>query len=508
MYRIPLLLLPFFFLLTTLCAQSNKGPDQLIVNVQLIDGTGVPARNASVRIRGGKIIAVGQIIALKGEKIIDGKGLVLAPGFIDSHSHHLSYLKRHPEALATSNQGITTIVIGQDGSGEPMDTLESFFNTHKVAVNIASYTGHTSLREMTMGENDLLRKASVQEIENMKGILQSEMQKGSLGLSTGLEYEGAFYSSPEEVIELAKVAAAFKGRYISHIRSEDLTFRAAIEEIITIGRITGMPVKLSHIKIANKDDWGSAVQIIARLEKARGDGIDITADVYPYTYWNSTLKVLFPDKQYTNIKSAQLAVDKLFEPDSSMLVRFLPDSSYEGKTIGEISRIRNEKPARTLIALIAMAKRYSEINENAGGVEAIAGKAMSEADVKTFTRWRHSNICSDGNAGRHPRGFGSFTRVLGKYVREEQILSLPEAIYKMTGMTAAHLGFTDRGLIKPGYYADLVLFDPSSVSDKATLQQSDALSSGIETVWVNGQSVFEKQKATRIYPGMLVRKKS
>lgn len=508
MYRIPLLLLPFFFLLTNLRAQSTKAPDQLIVNVQMLDGTGVPARNASVRIRGGKIIAVGEIIAVKGEKIIDGKGLVLAPGFIDSHSHHLSYLKRHPEALATSNQGITTIVIGQDGSGEPMDTLESFFNTHKVAVNIASYTGHTSLREMTMGENDLLRKASVQEIENMKGILQSEMHKGSLGLSTGLEYEGAFYSSPEEVIQLAKVAAAFKGRYISHIRSEDLTLRAAIEEIITIGRITGMPVKLSHIKIANKDDWGSAVQIIARLEKARADGIDITADVYPYTYWNSTLKVLFPDKQYTNIKSAQLAVDKLFEPDSSMLVHFLPNSSYEGKTIGEISSIRNEKPARTLIALIAMAKSYSEINDNAAGVEAIAGKAMSEADVKTFTRWRHSNICSDGNAGRHPRGFGSFTRVLGKYVREEQILSLPEAIYKMTGMTAAHLGFTDRGLIKPGYYADLVLFDPSSVSDKATLQQSDALSSGIEMVWVNGQSVFEKQKATRAYPGMLVRKKS
>ncbi len=510
MHKIYLLVFPFlyFFLFTNLRSQSTITTDQLIVNVQLIDGTGTPARKASVRIRAGKIIAVGQLTALKGELIIDGKGLILAPGFIDSHSHHLSYLKRHPEAMATSNQGITTIVIGQDGSGEPMDTLESFFNMRKAAVNIASYTGHTSLREMTMGENDLLRKASEQEIEKMKGILQSEMRKGSLGLSTGLEYEGAFYSSPEEVIELAKVAAAFKGRYISHIRSEDLALKDAIEEIITIGRVTGMPVKLSHIKIANKDDWGSAVQIIARLEKARADGIDITADVYPYTYWNSTLKVLFPDKQYTNLKSAQLAVDKLFEPDSSMLVRFLPDPSYEGKTIGEIARIRNEKPARTLIALIAMAGSYSEKNANADGVEAIAGKAMSESDVKTFTRWRHSNICSDGNAGRHPRGFGSFTRVLGKYVREEQILSLPEAIFKMTGMTAAHLGFTDRGLIKPGYYADLVLLDPNSVSDKATLKQSNALSTGVEMVWVNGQPVFEKQKATGFYPGMLIRKKS
>jgi N-acyl-D-aspartate/D-glutamate deacylase len=267
-----------------------------------------------------------------------------------------------------------------------------------------------------------------------------------------------------------------------------------------------MPVQISHIKIANKDDWGSAGKVISILEKARKEGIRITADVYPYTYWNSTLRVLFPDKQFKNLKSAELAVEKLFDPMESVLVRYAPIPAYEGKTVAEISKIRNEKLAETLIQLVAIADDFSRKNPDSESVEAIAGKSMHENDVRAFIKWPYSNICSDGNAGGHPRGYGAFTRVLGKYVREGNVLKMEEAIYKMTGLTAKHLGIRDRGIIAVGNYADLVLLDPSSVTDHATLQDSHALSSGIEMVWVNGKITYVKQKSTGVFPGMLLKR--
>jgi N-acyl-D-aspartate/D-glutamate deacylase len=489
-----------------LLAQSTTDKDHLIRNISLIDGTGRPAYTASVRVSGNRIIAIGDLLPKKNESVIDGKGLILTPGFIDSHSHHLSYLRKNPEALATANQGITTIVIGQDGSGYLMDTLESFFRNERFAVNIASYTGQTTLREMVMGKDDLSRKSTREELEKMKELLKVEMKKGSLGLSTGLEYEGAFFSSKDEVTDLAKMAASFNGRYISHIRSEDLNLNDALQEIIEIGRVTHMPVQISHIKIANKDDWGSAGKVISILEKARKEGIRITADVYPYTYWNSTLRVLFPDKQFKNLKSAELAVEKLFDPMESVLVRYAPIPAYEGKTVAEISKIRNEKLAETLIQLVAIADDFSRKNPDSESVEAIAGKSMHENDVRAFIKWPYSNICSDGNAGGHPRGYGAFTRVLGKYVREGNVLKMEEAIHKMTGLTAKHLGIRDRGIIAVGNYADLVLLDPSSVTDHATLQDSHALSSGIEMVWVNGKITYVKQKSTGVFPGMLLKR--
>ena len=481
-------------------------PDILITHVRIIDGSGAPAREGSVRIRGERILEVGSLKATSNDSVVDGKGMCLAPGFIDAHSHHLGYLLREPDAAATASQGITTIVIGQDGGSEPMDSLQALFERDGFALNIASYTGQTTLREAAMGENELLRPSKPEELEKMKSMLRSELSKGSLGLSTGLEYEGSFYSTKEEVMELSKVTSSMGGRYISHIRSEDLKLDEAIEEIIDIGRATGMPVKVSHIKIADKSRWGQAGEIIARLEKARSEGIDVTADVYPYTYWNSTLKVLFPDKGYEDLRSAQLACERLFDPDSSMLARFKPDSSFEGLMVSEIARRRRESPAQTLIALVAMAKDYREKNTDAEGVEAIAGKSMSEADVRAFTKWRHSVICSDGNAGRHPRGYGAFTRVLGRYVREAGLLPLEEAIHRMTGLTAQHLGIKNRGFIKPGHAADLVLFDPATVVDNATLADSHAISTGIVQVWVNGKATWKEGQATGSKPGVLVRR--
>ena len=485
---------------------SETGKTTLIKNVWIIDGTGAAPFFGAVRIQGNKILATGNLTPLNGETIIDGRQQYLTPGFIDSHSHHFGSLKKEPQGMAMTNQGITTILIGQDGDSYPMDTLYSFFSKNKVAVNVASYTGHSSLREKIMGRNNVFRAASLPEIDKMKKALASDLQKGSFGLSTGLEYESAFYSSKEEVIALAQVAADFKRGYISHIRSEDIQLKDAIDEIIEIGKRTGIPVKLSHIKIANKKDWGKAGMVIQTLDSARKAGIDITADVYPYTFWNSTLRVLFPDKKFTSLKSAELATQQLFDPEESVLVRFAPYPSYAGKTIAVIAKERNESAPATLIQLIKMAEAYKKANPGAGSVEALAGKSMLEADVIDFMQWEHANFCSDGAAGGHPRGYGAFTRILGKYIREQKILSLSNAIYKMTGLTAKHLQIEKRGVIAAGNFADLVLLNPDIVEDHATIENSKALSTGIKMVWVNGEMVYQNQIATNLFPGVLIRK--
>ncbi len=480
---------------------------QLIRHVKIIDGTGRLAFEGSVRIQDDKISAIGELEPIKGEQVIEGKGLILCPGFIDTHSHHYSNLAKDPGALSTANQGITTIVIGQDGDSYAMDTLEYYFKHRPVAVNVATYTGQTTLRELVMGEDNLLRQAKSEEIGKMKLLLEHELEKGSLGLSTGLEYEGAFYSSKEEVLELAKVTSTQHGRYISHIRSEDITLEDAVDEIIEIGRTTRMPVQISHIKIGMKDKWNRSNEILKKLDEARKEGIDITADIYPYAHWNSTLKVLFPKRDYNDLNSARFAVDQLFDASESVLVNYAPIPSYKGKTLSAIAQERNEEPAVTLIKLIAMAAEFKKKNPTySGSIETIIGKSMLDVDINHFIKWEHSNICSDGIGGGHPRGYGTFTRVLGKYVRDEHLMSLEEAIYKMTKLSADHVGIKNRGIVSVGNYADLVLFNPNTVKDNATFEQSKALSTGIEMVWLNGQVIYKNQKSTGKYPGVLLKK--
>lgn len=473
----------------------------LITNVMLVDGTGTPARSASVRMQKDEIIAVGDLKPFPGEAVTDGGGKILVPGFIDSHSHLESSLAKYPEALAAVSQGITTIVAGQDGDSYAIDTLKTDFLQSPKAINVATYTGHTTIREMVMGSNNLNRPATKEELEKIKILLQQEMERGSLGLSTGLEYEGAFYSNRDEVIELAKVAAASNGKYISHIRSEDINMADAVDEIINIGRQAKIPVQISHIKIALKDDWGTAPSLLAKLEQARGEGINITADCYPYEYWNSTIRVLFPKKDFNSIAGATYAVDHLFDPEGSVMVRFAPDSRYKGKTVAQIARLRNETPAQTLLYLVAAAEAYEKKYPDADGVETIMGKSMSSTDIVSFLSWPHTNICSDGANGGHPRGYGTFTRVLSYYVRDKKIMSLENAINKMTALTAEQVGIKNRGIIAAGYYADMVLLDPVTVKDNATIQNPKALSDGILQVWVNGVPVYKDKKSTKQFPG-------
>ncbi len=485
-------------------AQNNS---TLITQVRIIDGTGIPAYKGSVRIKGNQIVAVGNLQALPGEQVISGQNKFLCPGFIDAHSHHFSSLRAFPQAAATNNQGITTIVIGQDGGSYSVDSLRSWMSQRKAAVNVATYTGHTTLREQVMGEDQLLRAATSAEISSMQQMLAEEIKKGSLGLSTGLEYEPAFYSSKEEVMLLAKTAAAQKGRYISHIRSEDVTLQDAVDEIIRIGRETGMPVQISHLKIALHSQWNTSAALLQQLQQARVEGVNITADVYPYTFWNSTLKVLFPSRKYTSLPDATLAVTQLCDPAGSVMVHFAPVPAYEGKTLSQIAQIRKESPAQTLIQLIAMADSFRKANPTfSGSVETIMGKAMTENDVRNFIAWPLSVICSDGGNGGHPRGYGTFTRVLYEYVSKQPLLKVETAIYKMTGLTAQHLGIQKRGVIAPGYIADLVLLDMEKVKDHATIENGKALSDGIDQVWIGGQVTWQHQKPTGNLPGVFIAK--
>lgn len=471
----------------------------LIRNVQIVDGTGAIPRAGAVRILNNRIRDIGTLSPLIGEKVIDGGGKVLAPGFIDTHSHHAGAMEEKPDMLAAVSQGITTIVSGQDGESEPMDSLDARIKRRPIAVNLASYAGHSTIRLRAMGLSSFRRQATAAEIEKMKELLQAELKAGALGLCSGLEYEEGFYSNRAEVLALAKVAAAEGGRYMSHIRSEDIHLDEALDEIIRIGWEAKLPVQISHFKIALKSKWGEAPKLLAMLQAARAEGVDITADIYPYEHWQSTLRVLFPKKDFDNLASAEFAVTQLIDPTRSIVSRFGAQPAYAGKTLSVIAQMRGESAAKTLLYLVAEAERTDK-------EESIIGASMADQDVINILKWSHTNVCSDGSHRGHPRGHGAFTRVLARYVREKKALTLEEAIYKMTGLSAEHLGLTDRGIIAPGNAADLVLFDPKTVQDNATFQNPTLLSTGIERVWVNGQEVFAGGKSTKVFPGQLLRK--
>jgi N-acyl-D-amino-acid deacylase len=488
-------------------ATAPTPPDSwLISNVIVVDGSGASGVAGSVRVSGDTIKEVGQLQALPGETVIDGGGQVLAPGFIDTHSHVASDLAAFPEALAAVSQGITTIIAGQDGSSHfPLTEFQAQLVANPAALNVASYAGHNTLRAEAMG-GDFRRPASAGEVERMETLLLQEMDSGALGLATGLEYDPGIYSDPSELLQLAKVAAQKGGRYISHVRSEDRYFEKAVEEIIEIGRVTGMPVQISHFKLAMKRLWGSADKFLAQLDAARAEGIDITADLYPYEYWQSNLMVLLPGRDVNDRSELELAVTEIAPPDGFWLTQFDPQPEYVGKTLAEISVLRNTDPATALFQLINEAEAMTA--ETGKQADAMIGTSMIESDILALLNWPHTNVCTDGGlVDLHPRARGSYPRILGRYVRELNALSLEEAVHKMSGLAAEHMGFTDRGLIQPGMKADLVLFDPATVIDHATPQDSQALSTGITQVWVNGVSVFANGAASGNLPGVFIRRK-
>jgi N-acyl-D-amino-acid deacylase len=478
-----------------------KATSTLVVNASIVDGTGAPARAGSVRIDGDRIAEVGSLEPRRGEAVVDAGGLTLAPGFIDVHSHHEEGLFEMRDAAPVVSQGITTIVAGQDGSmTHPVRELFERMEKTPVAINVATFVGHGDLRMDAMGKDDYRRHATAEEFEEMRLGVEEGMKAGALGLATGLEYDPGIYSASEEVIGLAKEAARHGGRYISHIRSEDRDFWAAIDEIVRIGREARIPVEVTHIKLAMKDWWGQSARLLGILDAARAEGIDVTADIYPYEYWHSGLTVLFPRRDFTNRETAQFVLDHVTPADGIILTTYSPEPALVGRSLAEIAAAKGTDPAVELMDLIA---RSSGEDDR----QSIMGRGMVEKDIDALIVWPHAGICSDGALeSLHPRGRGAFTKVLREYVREKKLLTLEEAIRKMTGLSAANMGIADRGAIRPGAFADLVLFDPATVSDRSTFEDPKALSVGIEKVWVNGVAVWQDGKATGAHPGRGIRR--
>jgi N-acyl-D-amino-acid deacylase len=490
---------------TRASGQAPEAASTLIVNAVVIDGTGAPRQAVAVRVRGDRIAETGRLTAVAGETVVDAKGLVLAPGFVDTHSHGDHAIFDRPDALGAVSQGISTIVVGQDG-GSPWPLADFFGKLARTpaAVNVASYAGHGRLRRKVMGD-DFRRHARPEEVAQMRSLLEEELRAGALGLSTGLEYDPGIFSARSEVVDLARVAARAGGRYISHIRSEDRDFWAAIDEIVAIGREAGIPVQVSHLKLAMRSLWGQTDRLLRTLEQARKDGVDVTADIYPYLYWQSTLTVLFPERNFDHRPTAELVLREISTPEDLLLGTFAPEPSYAGLTVAEIARRRGTDAPATLMALIREALEYEKKTGQDG--ESVIGTSMNEADVERLLAWPHVNLCTDGELdGRHPRGFGSYPRVLGRYVRERKVMTLEEAVRKMTSLAAAHVGLRDRGVIRPGAFADLVLFDPDTVIDRATTQEPHAVSAGMAKVWVNGGLVFDAGTATTRRPGRVLRR--
>jgi len=493
------------------CEQETREVSStIIVNATIHDGSGGSPLQGSVRIDGDRIVEFGELRPLAGEVVIDAGGLVLAPGFIDTHSHHDGQMDVYRHMPGVLSQGVTTIARGLDGFSDDSDqgtflTLIEFnerFAAAPAAVNVVSFSPHNSIRRYVMGADER-RIASADEIKAMSELIAADMAAGALGLATGLEYEPGIYSSTEEVIELARVAARFGGRYASHVRDEDDLFSDAVQEILRIAREANLPVHISHIKLADRDFWGTSDSLLRTLNDARAEGINVTADIYPYQRWESHLGVLFPKQDFSDEGVAQFTFAHTASPEDIVVSYFAPNPEFNGLSVAEIAAITESDPVSTLLDLAQAADDYAADTGQRGS--SIIAKGMDEGDVAALMQWEFTNICSDGDhGGGHPRGYGAFPRVLARFVRELGMLSLEDAIYKMTGLSATTLGIKDRGRIREGYYADLVLFDPDKIEDKATMQNPTALSIGVEKVWVNGVLAFDNHEPTLVYPGRSV----
>jgi N-acyl-D-amino-acid deacylase len=481
---------------------EGPAPGLLFLDARVVDGTGAPARTADIRVVGDTIAVVGELEPAEGDEVIRAEGRVLAPGFIDTHSHHDIGIFEYRDVRAAVNQGVTTVVVGQDGgSHRPLAGFFASLRETPPAVNVASFAGHGTIRRQAMG-GDYRREATPEEIEEMARLLREDLAAGALGLSTGLEYDPGIYASTDELVALARVAAEAGGRYATHMRSEDRAIWSAVDEVLEIGRRAEIPVHISHMKLAIRRDWGEAERLLDRLDAARDAGLRVSADVYPYTYWQSTMTVLLPDRDYGDRKAAAFALEQLARPERMTLATFRPEPSYQGRTLAHVARERGEDPVTTYLALIRMAREYRAEHGSEERVESVVARSMHPDDVAELLAWEHASVCSDGGvAGAHPRGYAAFTRVLARHVRETGRLKLEEAVHKMTGLAADNVGLEGRGVLRPGAPADLVLFDPEAVEDRATFAGPHRTAEGIHGVWVNGTRVYGPDGTTDARPG-------
>jgi N-acyl-D-amino-acid deacylase len=477
-------------------ALAYAQPGLVIHGGTVYDGLGGAGRKVDIRIEGDTIRAIGRVQAKKGDQVIDAKGLAVTPGFIDAHSHADGGIFEDPLAETQIRQGITTAVVGEDGSSDlPLTDFFGKLRKTPSTINFASFVGHGTIRSAVMGDGD--RKPTPEEIVKMAALVEREMKNGALGLSTGLEYQPGRYGDTGEVAALAKAASKHGGMYISHVRNEDNHAMEAFRELIDIATRAKLPAQINHIKLCSARVWGQAPAVLKLMDEAAKKGVKISADVYPYLYWQSTIRVIIATEEWDDRAQWEQGLSDVGGPEHILLTKYSPDPSWAGKTIAEISKITGKDPITVIQEIIEKCHR----NGNKGS-ESVVVTAMSEADLTAFIASPRIMFCSDGGLhGTHPRGAGSFPRILGVYVREKKVLSLAEAIRKMTSLPASRFGFKDRGVLKAGMKADLVLFDPKTVLDKSTTKDPEAKPIGISTVIVNGQPVLLDGKTTKSRPG-------
>ena len=539
------------------CAQQSSAPqsfDLLIKNGKVLDGTGNPWYFADLGIRGDRIVAIGKLSNATGKKTIDAAGKIVAPGFIDTLGQSEMALLIDNRALSKLSQGITTEITGEGGSIAPQNektispmrsvldhyklnvdwtTLDGYFRRLEkkgTPLNIGTYVGAAQVREAIIGDDD--RPPTPAELDQMKALVEQAMKDGAFGISTALIYPPGHYAKTEELIELAKVAARYGGLYATHMRSEGASEMAALDEAIRIGREAGLPVEIFHLKVSGKSRWGSMAKVVEKIQTARDSGLDIRANQYPYVAGGTALASSLPPwvadggiaKLLERLKDpsvrarikGEMATDhadweNLFFDcggGAGILIAGVVNADlkkYNGKTVAEMAKAENKEELEALFDFIL------KDNAQTGALYFMA----SEEDLITGLKQPWTSIGLDANESpldgplyepqSHPRAFGSMPRFLGRYVRDQKLMPLTEALRKITSMPAQRAHLVGRGQIQVGYFADITIFDPAAIIDRATYTESTKLSEGIDTVLVNGQIEFEHGSLTGVNAGRALR---
>ncbi|HYL78711.1 MAG TPA: D-aminoacylase [Bryobacteraceae bacterium] len=542
-------------LLITIAQFAYTQPYDLVIrNGHIIDGTGSPWYSGDIAIQGGRIAVIGQIAPIAAKRSIDAHGLVVAPGFIDMLGQSELTILVNPHLPSKIFQGITTEITGEGGSIAPLNdaivradlagyehyritpdwtTFRQYFarlEKQGVGINLASYVGATEVRRMVLGDEN--RAPNPSELERMKQLVREAMHDGAVGVSTSLQYAPAPYASTEELIALASEAAKFGGIYATHMRSEGDAIIPAIDEVIRIAREAKIPAEIWHLKAAGKSNWGRMPEIVAHIQKARDSGVDLSADTYAYPAWFNTFSAFIPPwahdggdaKLIERLKDPAMRgrIRKEMETPSTqwdnewqeidgpaaILVSVVQNPKLiplQGKTIADIAKLWNKDAIDTIFDLLIEDRAFTSV--------AVFG--MSEPDVALAIEQPWVSVCNDsqgtapdGLLGRehpHPRAYGTFPRILRKYVREEGKLRLEDAIRKFSALPAQRVRLTDRGVLKKGMWADIVIFDPATIHDRATFQNPNQLSEGMQYVLVNGVPVIDGGKQTDALPGKVLR---
>jgi N-acyl-D-amino-acid deacylase len=552
LYGLMMLLCVFGFAIPAI-AQAQPGFDVVVTNGHIIDGTGSPWYSGDLGIRDGKVAAIGNLAAAPRKRTIDAGGKVVAPGFIDMLGQSELTILVDPRLPSKIYQGITTEITGEGGSIAPLNdaiiaadrttyehyhivpdwrTFRQYFGRLQkqgMGINLASYVGATQVRRMVLGDDD--KQPTPEQLEQMKALVRDAMKDGTFGVSTSLEYAPAPYAKTGELIALATEGGKFGGIYSTHMRNESDSVLEAIDEAVRIGREAHVPVEIWHIKVAGKNNWGRMPEVVARINAARAAGSDVTADTYAYTAWFNDLSAFIP--QWAHDGGAVKMVERLKDPATRERIRkdmLTPSKDWdnewqeipgpdavmigvvenpkvlplEGKRVSEIATMWNKDPMDTLFDIL--------IDDPSTGV-AVFGMSQSDVTLALQQPWvaidnDSSGTSPEGILGQehpHPRAYGTFPRILRKYVREDQSLTLEDAIRKMSSLPAQRLRLTDRGVLKAGMWADVVIFDPATVRDVATFDNPNQLSQGMDYVLVNGVPVIENSKMTGALPGKVLR---